>query len=855
MDYPDHALHAYLRGLERRAKANRRGLGIAYSRRETAKILSREFQVDLDARRLSNWLTDEPRSRQAPTVANEPKLWALVRLWSRWAGEQPSRRHLNELLESAQPVRHAVRAPSPPVPSPLLPLLVEQMERGEAWPYVVHSGTGARRPLSAVHVQQQLEASHPAGEPVAEAKRGHIEDILEDPAGCHLLLESGPGSGKSTLLARLAGNLSAGLLNATLKRNASVPVWATAEQLTSGPGGVDRALSRLVFAGTEHHERRFVDATKRLLPDGYSWLLLVDGFDEIPMEARNRLAHHLTTIAGSEAGRAGHIKIIASCRPLHPVERNRFVESGFLVFTMAPFDRSQLETFAERWFGTHDRGRRQAHEFLQQVDAAELRDLVAVPLLAAVAAAVFEAWPEQRLPNNQYALFDQYRTYLTSAKATQRDHLFRQMRAHAGMAPWALEAVRFLEENLDGVLRHIATQAVRHLSVPAGHSDESDQRAPFDLLTVALEWLRPKVGPRAQTGIPGWGESVAALLTSSGLLAAAEGSIRFLHASFAEFLAAEARAMDLPDRFDGSSEQWQTFAFEAARFTGRKGRDHRTALVHYAHRRPLAADALLTWLLEGSAGHQHAAGVLMAEGCPYAPAQLRTFLSLLPSLPAASRRVAGRMSDPLARAYLAEQVPVAQVLTHTEEVAPCPVADEPLDIREQSVVRDLLSTLGCTQQPKPGDDTDLFCSLVCNLELESVVDRMTLIDTLHAMAPEWADHATQHMFEIMNSPAAGPAKRIHAAESLLDFDGEYLSQVAEVLLELSADTTNTFDDRYAAVAALSELGAPYRDQARERMHAMAGEPTARAYQRHELLAHVQLLTGGDSAPVLRRHGS
>ncbi|MDC0770320.1 NACHT domain-containing protein [Streptomyces sp. HD] len=845
MEHPDHALHEYLRGLEGRARANRIRQGAVYSRRETAKILGKEFEVDLDARRLSNWLTDDPQSRQAPTPSNEPKLWALVRLWSRWAGEQPDRRHLNELLESAQPVRRTVGA-SPPIPSFLLPLLVDQMERGEDWPYVVHGGTGARRPLSAVHVQQRLDESPSADEAGTEAKRGPVEDFLDDPAGCHLLLESGPGSGKSTLLARLAGRLSAEILDATVTHHTCVPVWATAEQLTSGPGAVDQELSRLVFATTERYERRFLDASKGLLPDGYSWLLLVDGFDEIPMEARNRLALHLSTIARSEAGRAGHIKIINSCRPLHPVERDRFIESGFLVCSLLPFDRSQLEIFAERWFGTSVPARRQAQEFLRQVDAAELRDLVAVPLLAAVAAAVFEAWPGQRLPNNQYALFDQYRTYLMSAKATQREGLFSRLRAHAGRDPRALEAVRFLQENLDAVLRHIATEAVRHFSEPLGHSEESGQRAPFNLLTVALEWLRPSVGPRAQTSIPGWGEYVAALLTSSGLLMATEGSIRFLHASFAEFLAAEARSMDLPDHFDGSSKDWQRFTFEAARLSGRKGRDHRTALVHYAHRHPLAAEALLTWLLEGSAGHQHVAGLLMAEGSPYTPAQLQTFLSALPRLPAASRRVASQLSDPLAQAYLAHQVPASKTLAHAESVAHYPIADEPLSIREQSVIRSLLGTLGCNDEPDPGDDTYLFCSLVCHLGLEPLVDRMALIDTLYALAPKWADHATRHLLEITNSPRADPATRIQAAESLLDFDGEHLSHVAEVLLKLATDRTNAFDDRYAAMAALSELGAPYRDQARDLMQSMAAEQATSAHQRHELLAHLQLLSSGDS---------
>ncbi|WP_328410788.1 hypothetical protein OG542_12850 [Streptomyces violaceus] len=844
MDHSDSALHTYLRDLERRAKANRTRQNLPYSRRETSKVLQSEFEVDLDGRRLSNWLADEPMSRQAPTPVNEPKLWALVQLWSRWAGESiPARRSLSELLEAAQPVRNTVRAPVMPIPTFLLPLLTEQVERGEAWPYVIHDGTGARRPLSAVHVQQQLDESQEADEPTPERRRGHIEDVLEDPASCHLLLESGPGSGKSTLLARLAGHLSAELLNATLAQNACVPVWATAEQLATGPGGVDRELSRLVFGGTEYSERRFVDAADGLLPEGYSWLLLVDGFDEIPMGARNRLAHQLTAIARGEAGHGGRVKIIASCRPLHPVERDRFTENGFLVFTMVPFDRSQLETFAERWFGADALGHRQIREFLAQIDAAKLYDLMAVPLLAAVAAAVFEAWPGQRLPNNQYALFDQYRTYLTSAKATQREGLFSQMRTHAGRAPWALEVIQFLQENLDDLLRHVATQTVRNLSESAGHSAESDQRAAFNPLTAALEWLRLKVGPRAQTGIPGWGEYVAALLASSGLLVVIKGSMRFLHASFAEFLAAEARAMELPEHFDGNSKTWQTFTFEAARMAGRKGRDHRTVLVHYAHQHPLETEALLTWLLQGSPGHQHVAGVLMAEGSPYTPAQLQTFLSALPRLPAAGRRVASQISGSQARAYLEEQDPMPSP-ADAEADAHLPLTGEPWSIDEQSAIRHLLSTLGCDDKPNTSDDNWLFCSLVCNLEFVSILDRVALIEALHATAPEWTEHVIEHLLDTINSPDASPGNRIQAAETLLDFDSEHLDRVAAVLLQVATDKSNSFDDRSTAAEALSELGAPYRDQSRRLIVAMAQEPTIHAYQRHELLAYAQLLTSG-----------
>lgn len=845
MDHSSSALHTYLRDLERRARSNRTRQNLPYSRRELSKVLRSEFEVDLDARRLSYWLADDSTRRQAPTPVSEPKLWALVQLWSRWAGEpKPARRALNELLEWAQPARDSVRAPAPSLPDFLLPLLTEQVERGEAWPYIVHDGTGARRSLSAVHVQQQLDETQAENEPTTKRRRGRIEEVLEDPASSHLLLESGPGSGKSTLLARLAGHLSAELLDAKPMQTACVPVWTTAEQLATGQGGVDRELSRLVFGGTERSERRFVDATEGLLPEGYFWLLLVDGFDEIPTGSRNRLAHNLTAIARTYANHGGNFKIVVSCRPLASVDRDRFTKAGFLVFTMAPFGRLQLETFAERWFGSDGLGYRQAREFLAQVDAAKLRELVTVPLLAAIAAAVFEAWPEQRLPNNQYALFDQYRTYLTNAKATQREGLFSQMRTLAGRDPWALEAIRFLQDNLGDLLRHVATQTVRNLSEPARRSAESDQQAVFNPMTAALKWLRLKVGPRAQTSIPGWGEYVAALMASSGLLVVSEGSMRFLHASFAEFLASEARAMELPEHFDGSSKEWQTFAFEAARSSGLKGRNHRAVLVHYAHRHPLAAEALLTWLLQGSSGHQHVAGVLMAEGSPYTPAQLRIFLSALPRLPAASWHIARQLSDPQARTYLDEQDPIP-FPADTEVDSRSPLTDEPWTIDEHSVVRNLLDTLGCADNPNTSEDTWLFCSLVCNLEFVPVLDRMTLIDMLHATAPKWAEHVIEHMVEILNSLDAHPGDRIQAAETLLDFDGEHLDRAAAVLLEIATDRSNSFDERSAATESLSELGAPYHDQARQLFDAMIQEPAIHAYQRHELLSHVELLTSVD----------
>ncbi|MEV5573900.1 tetratricopeptide repeat protein [Spirillospora sp. NPDC052269] len=103
-----------LRGLEQRARARRAVQGLPSSRRQATKELVKDpYGVVLDARRISGWLPDEVNAAQVPRssdAAIEAQVWALIRLWSAWAGDNaPDRGEWVQWLADAQPARTPAR--------------------------------------------------------------------------------------------------------------------------------------------------------------------------------------------------------------------------------------------------------------------------------------------------------------------------------------------------------------------------------------------------------------------------------------------------------------------------------------------------------------------------------------------------------------------------------------------------------------------------------------------------------------------------------------------------------------------------------------------------------------------------
>ncbi|WP_204015230.1 NB-ARC domain-containing protein, partial [Virgisporangium aurantiacum] len=110
-------LQEALRTLEVRGVAGQKAAGRHWSRRAAAADANRSYNAGgLDARRIGDWLNEPGR---APRDADQ--VWALVRVWSAWAGDGPGRQERglwNALVEAAQPISVTENPPAGPSKGP-----------------------------------------------------------------------------------------------------------------------------------------------------------------------------------------------------------------------------------------------------------------------------------------------------------------------------------------------------------------------------------------------------------------------------------------------------------------------------------------------------------------------------------------------------------------------------------------------------------------------------------------------------------------------------------------------------------------------------------------------------------------
>lgn len=98
-------LYSELYALRARAETTRRAKGQPFSQREMRTVLSKPpYSISFRGQAISDWLPDDPARAQVPRDAEV--VWAVVRLWSDWAGEtDANERYWRTLVERAQPVR------------------------------------------------------------------------------------------------------------------------------------------------------------------------------------------------------------------------------------------------------------------------------------------------------------------------------------------------------------------------------------------------------------------------------------------------------------------------------------------------------------------------------------------------------------------------------------------------------------------------------------------------------------------------------------------------------------------------------------------------------------------------------
>ncbi|MEU4766474.1 NACHT domain-containing protein [Actinosynnema sp. NPDC023794] len=669
----------------------------------------------------------------------------------------------------------------PGLPAPVRFLLRAQVDTAQEMPYRL---PGPRRSsLVTVHVRQDLgtgtedlasEPSRPV--PIVDG-RGQVVEPPSPPItrlavraptrtiwealdrDDHVVITGGPGQGKSTLSLRLAADVAERWLSGDgeppLTAERVVPLRLTARELA---GRLSRPFPEAVAesAGVEYGALLASPLDPRTLEGriaGCRWLLLVDGLDEVAdTTERDRLA---TVLAAWTAEPSSPYRVVVTTRPIEGAALAPLQRIGAARYELQPFDERALRQFARNWFGDRDR----AYRFVRQIRAAHLDELARVPLLATIAAIIFEQPGNRPLPDNQYELYEAYLKFLRTAHTAE---------------PGPFEPVR------DALLEHLGRVRLE---------------ADTSLVNAAHDWAARHLPDLAGT----WQDDLITYLAAVGPFSRRGDDLRFLHHSFAEHLAATAKARLLPDRFDPAHADFASL-LHAARAEDR-GRHARAVLLHHTRLHPAEADRLLEHLHAGGSDQHLLAARLLARHLPAGPVAVDDFLGTV-------------------RAWaMTTQHPALKILSQTSRAAHHPGT--------ASWLRDLM---GSDDAPWPSR-VEAAAALATRLRgaesadaarlLRRVVDdsaipvehRLAAAEALTECGPD-GHRASEHgLRAILASPSATAEQLRSAAVVLAGFDGESRDHAVTVLTDVLDDPDAPDQARVHAATGLVEIDVEHHERA------------------------------------------
>jgi hypothetical protein len=432
-------------------------------------------------------------------------------------------RHAAELAVAEQEFIEPVILPGTQT---LRELLEAQRLAAERLPYAIVDG--AVPPLSTVYVRQgarrQRSGSYEALPPERMLARHR-----------HVLLVGSAGAGKSTLMHYIAlTSASAWQDNdgqhVDLPFGPVVALRVRATLLASGRP-ITEAIAEAVNTDLSGYLPEKVDPELFARPPmpGAEWLLLVDGLDEI-LDARRRT--ELVEALSYRLGRYGdQFRFLITSRPLPGAEFRRFRQ--YIVghdsdrvgeYVLAQFDRAALRIFANRWFHARtpaDAAERAAN-FLAAIADGPLASLLEAPLLATIAALLYETHPGAPLPVDRTGLYVKFVEILLYEKREVTGIRADLRLQFAPQGDRAEALADLLITRTEECLEELGYQFIQHDVAPSAE--------------VALDRLRQDMADLP--AVPRLREHVQMVLVTTGLVLLLNESLRFRHLSVAEYFAA-----------------------------------------------------------------------------------------------------------------------------------------------------------------------------------------------------------------------------------------------------------------------------------------------------------------------------
>ncbi|MBU2666082.1 hypothetical protein KOI35_21440 [Actinoplanes bogorensis] len=738
-------------------------------RRLIQQAASRQPPVVLSDSSLSDWLNGKSvPSNQAAVRFLVTYLQGLVsrRTGQRAPSSVDSWLHLHRQAKQdrrakrgGRPSKRPAPPAAPPIPPELAGLLRLMNLYAEEHPY--------GRPGQSLHALSTVYVSQSVASPV-EARRQILDPELDEVAMVeedrrvtrlaqpfdevfgeydHFVIDGAAGLGKSTLGRILVGDLVGALLDGKESRFPDaglVPVILPARILAkhvSQPWG--EALRDAVNAEYGLLGDGVVAADTFLRPiAGRDWLVVIDALDEIPdQDDRDRLLKALSTRMMTP----GSARFLVTSRPLVPGEIAQLQGPRVGFFELQPFDAAALEAFAQRHFNSAatDRGAAEAAAFLSQIRLAGLDQVITVPLLATVAAQVFTARRrDQPLPSNRYELYEAYIAHFATRNASAAEVF------GVGADP---ELCAWLDTQRTVLLETLAVEYTR---------------SETPLADVAVDYVR-KRAPMPPAILPGWETSLGDWLSRSGVLGRHGVRLRFRHQTFAEHLAATARARELPAPFGPADPAWRELI---SQFLLEDVAAEQT-LAHFLHMAG-PGSGLIGHLQSRSQRERERAGDLIRLGVPCRDTELSAFLDM----------TEGQI-----------------------------YADTDLDLRSASglaaheaVQERMYTWLGREQTPARV--------------------RIAIVDILRERSPRARHQGAILLESVVNDEGRPGEVRREAAEVLARLGEPHTTTAVAALYTIASDRSATGENRNGAAAALASIGGRHRTTAADLLHQVAEDP-------------------------------